>query len=113
MALHKREIAMTTSALNLKSAFELQLAGYGLTTAKLFYHLPDHPHLIQLLSGRITISRRNFRCCVIFWNSGSARSKDRCIPSATRIAACLVHRTGAMCRARSSCTERRAYSQVG
>ena len=39
---------MKTSALNAKSAFELQLAGYGLTTAKVFYHLPDHPHLLQL-----------------------------------------------------------------
>ena len=39
---------MTTSAFNSKSAFELQLAGYGLTTAKLFYHMPDHPHLLQL-----------------------------------------------------------------
>ncbi|MBC8716588.1 Usg family protein [Ochrobactrum sp. Marseille-Q0166] len=45
---------MTTSAflakqaLGAKSAFELQLAGYGLTTAKLFYHMPDHPHLLQL-----------------------------------------------------------------
>ena len=42
---------MTTSAFNskpalgAKSAFELQLAGYGLTTAKLFYHMPDHPQL--------------------------------------------------------------------
>ncbi|GLU28577.1 Usg family protein [Brucella sp. NBRC 12950] len=45
---------MTTSAFNskpalgAKSAFERQLAGYGLTTAKLFYHMPDHPHLLQL-----------------------------------------------------------------
>jgi uncharacterized protein Usg len=39
---------MTTSAFISKSAFELQLAGYGLTTAKLFYHMPDHPHLLQL-----------------------------------------------------------------
>ncbi|EFM56732.1 usg protein [Brucella inopinata] len=39
---------MTTSALKSKSAFELQLAGYGLTTAKVFYHMPDHPHLLQL-----------------------------------------------------------------
>ncbi|MFC4623747.1 usg protein [Daeguia caeni] len=31
-----------------KSEFELQLAGYGLTTAKIYYHLPDHPHLLQL-----------------------------------------------------------------
>lgn len=39
---------MTTSAFISKTALELQLAGYGLTTAKIFYHLPDHPHLLQL-----------------------------------------------------------------
>jgi uncharacterized protein Usg len=26
---------------------ELMLKGYGLTTAKTLYHLPDHPHLLQ------------------------------------------------------------------
>lgn len=26
---------------------ELMLQGYGLTTAKLLYHLPDYPHLLQ------------------------------------------------------------------
>lgn len=26
---------------------ELMLRGYGLTTAEILYHLPDHPHLIQ------------------------------------------------------------------
>lgn len=26
---------------------ELMLKGYGLTTAKILYHLPDHPHLLQ------------------------------------------------------------------
>jgi uncharacterized protein Usg len=25
----------------------LQLKGYRLTTAEIFYHLPDHPHLLQ------------------------------------------------------------------
>ncbi len=39
---------MTTPAFISKSTFELQLAGYGLTTAKIFYHMPDHPHLLQL-----------------------------------------------------------------
>jgi len=28
--------------------FELQLKGYGLTTAKIHYRLPDHPALLQL-----------------------------------------------------------------
>ena len=26
---------------------ELMLRGYGLTTAKILYHFPDHPHLLQ------------------------------------------------------------------
>ena len=28
--------------------FELQLKGYGLTTAEIHYHMPDHPSLLQL-----------------------------------------------------------------
>jgi uncharacterized protein Usg len=26
---------------------ELMLRGYGLTTAQILYHMPDHPHLLQ------------------------------------------------------------------
>jgi len=26
---------------------ELMLSGYGLTTANILYHMPDHPHLLQ------------------------------------------------------------------
>jgi uncharacterized protein Usg len=26
---------------------DLMLKGYGLTTAKILYHFPDHPHLLQ------------------------------------------------------------------
>jgi len=29
-------------------AFELQLKGYGLTTAEIHYRLPDHPSFLQL-----------------------------------------------------------------
>lgn len=29
------------------SDFELQLAGFGLTTAKILYRMPDHPSLVQ------------------------------------------------------------------
>ncbi|MDQ6437770.1 aspartate-semialdehyde dehydrogenase [Mesorhizobium sp. LHD-90] len=29
------------------SEMELMLRGYGLTTAKILYHYPDHPHLLQ------------------------------------------------------------------
>ena len=28
-------------------AFTRQMEGYGLTTARILYHLPDHPHLLQ------------------------------------------------------------------
>jgi uncharacterized protein Usg len=30
-----------------KSEFQKQLAGYGLTTANIFYRLPDHPAILQ------------------------------------------------------------------
>ena len=29
------------------SEMDLLLKGYGLTTAKILYHYPDHPHLLQ------------------------------------------------------------------
>jgi uncharacterized protein Usg len=29
------------------SELRLMLQGYGLTTAKIIYHFPDHPHLLQ------------------------------------------------------------------
>ncbi len=29
------------------SELELMLKGYGLTTAEIIYHLPDHPHVLQ------------------------------------------------------------------
>lgn len=29
------------------SELELLLKGYGLTTARILYHYPDHPHLLQ------------------------------------------------------------------
>jgi uncharacterized protein Usg len=29
------------------SEMELLLKGYGLTTARILYHFPDHPHLLQ------------------------------------------------------------------
>lgn len=33
---------------NTDSAFEKMIKGYGLSTAKIFYRLPDHPSLLQL-----------------------------------------------------------------
>lgn len=30
-----------------KREIELMLEGYGLTTARILYHFPDHPHLLQ------------------------------------------------------------------
>ncbi|WP_219895111.1 usg protein [Aquisediminimonas profunda] len=29
-------------------AFLIQLSGYGLTTAEIYYFMPDHPSLVQL-----------------------------------------------------------------
>lgn len=29
------------------SETELMLQGYGITTAEILYHLPDHPHVLQ------------------------------------------------------------------
>ena len=29
------------------SETELMLKGYGLTTAEILYHMPDHPHVLQ------------------------------------------------------------------
>ena len=66
------------------SEMELMLKGYGLTTAQILYHLPDHPHLLQTLSGRTTTSRRNFRCCSGSSSSGRPSSTGRCIRSHTR-----------------------------
>lgn len=30
-----------------KREMQLMLEGYGLTTARILYHFPDHPHLLQ------------------------------------------------------------------
>ena len=30
-----------------RTELELMMAGYGLTTAKILYRYPDHPHLLQ------------------------------------------------------------------
>ncbi|MGH1414613.1 MAG: usg protein [Pelagimonas sp.] len=30
-----------------RSETELMLKGYGLTTAELFYHMPDYPHVLN------------------------------------------------------------------
>jgi uncharacterized protein Usg len=30
-----------------KSEMELMLKGYGITTAHILYHMPDHPHVLQ------------------------------------------------------------------
>lgn len=36
-----------SGARTIDEAFIAQLRGYGLTTAEIVYHLPDHPHLLQ------------------------------------------------------------------
>jgi uncharacterized protein Usg len=35
------------NAMRDNSEMDLMLRGYGLTTAKILYHYPDHPHLLQ------------------------------------------------------------------
>jgi uncharacterized protein Usg len=35
-------------ASTVSAEFRLQMNGYGLTTAEIHYHLPDHPSLLQL-----------------------------------------------------------------
>jgi uncharacterized protein Usg len=35
-------------AARISREFRLQMQGYGLTTAEIHYHMPDHPSLLQL-----------------------------------------------------------------
>ena len=42
--------------------FIRQIEGYGLTTAKILYRMPDHPNLSRPISGRNTISPRDSPC---------------------------------------------------
>ncbi len=42
----------------LSSEFRRRLEGYGLTTAEILYHLPDHPHLLQTSSGNSSTCSR-------------------------------------------------------
>lgn len=49
--------------------FRMQMDGYGLTTAEIHYHMPDHPSLLQLyvwqeydLAGRTRWRARCTRC---------------------------------------------------
>jgi uncharacterized protein Usg len=43
------------------SGFRLQMQGYGLTTANIFYRLPDHPKIIQSYIWQEYICILNFR----------------------------------------------------
>ena len=38
---------MGIEEMNATPEMELMLNGYGLTTASILYHMPDHPHLLQ------------------------------------------------------------------
>ena len=44
------------------SQLELMLKGYGLTTARILYHLPDHPHLLQTYVWQDYDIAPSFRC---------------------------------------------------
>jgi uncharacterized protein Usg len=65
--------------------FRRQLEGYGLTTANILYLRPDHPWLLQSMSGRITISARHFRRSTNSSISGWRPWKARCTRSPWRM----------------------------
>lgn len=46
--------------------FEKQLAGYGLTTAEILYHMPDHPRLLQSFLWQDYDIAPEFPCLIRF-----------------------------------------------
>jgi uncharacterized protein Usg len=48
------------------SDFKKQLAGYGLTTAEILYHLPDHPGLLQSFVWQDYDIAPQFPCLIRF-----------------------------------------------
>ena len=61
------------------SELELMLQGYGLTTAKFLYHLPDHPHLLQTFIWQHYDLAPKFPVLSASSISGRPSSKARCI----------------------------------
>ena len=65
--------------------FRRQLAGYGLTTARIFYRRPDHRWLLQTYVWQDYDSARIFRSSKSSWRSGKKSSKARSIRSRSPI----------------------------
>ena len=59
--------------------FIKQLAGYGLATARILYHLPDHPRLLQTYIWQDYDLAPDFPILSNFWRSGGKSSTGRCI----------------------------------
>ena len=66
------------------SEMDLMLKGYGLTTAKILYHFPDHPHLLQSFIWQDYDLAPKFPVLISSSNSGRPSSTGRCIRSSTR-----------------------------
>ena len=54
--------------LDISPHFLRQLAGYGLTTAEILYHLPDHPGLLQTFLWQEYDVAPRFPCLIRFLN---------------------------------------------
>lgn len=61
---------------------EMMLRGYGLTTAQIFYRMPDHPLVLQTYVWQDYDLAPDFPKCTVSSNSGRKSSTDRCTPSA-------------------------------
>ena len=83
-----------------------QLDGYRLTTAEILYHLPDHPSVLQSLSGRISILLRVFPCCAVPRFLGAASWRASSIPCASPRSMCSSPAAGATPPTWRTCSSR-------
>ena len=60
---------------------ELMLKGYGLTTAQILYHLPDHPHLLQTYVWQDYDIAPRFPVLIKFLDFWKSKLEVRCIRS--------------------------------
>ncbi|MBA8853229.1 uncharacterized protein Usg [Ochrobactrum intermedium] len=56
----------------------MQMEGYGLTTAEIHYHMPDHPSLLQLYVWQEYDPAPDFPNCTAFSTTGRKRWRARC-----------------------------------
>ena len=61
--------------------FHRQLQGFGLTTANIFYRMPDHPAVLQSYIWQNHDLHPHFPSCTSSWISGNANWKACCTPS--------------------------------